>query len=332
MGTLINLFSEIIVIAVSDSLLEGHGNSKDRRDALIRVERTGFTMTFLQLQYFQVIARVGSIVGAAKVLNVSAPALSKTIHQLEEELGVELFSRDGCRLALNENGKIFLNCVVEIQDRLTSTQLALANPKNADSRMVRICQETLTETPGFLNVEIMSARPGLVIESVPADQAAKGYDIRLFSSDSVVDNPGVALLYKEAWVAALSHTHPLAASESIALASLADEPFLLHKDDGYDSTLFEMCGDAGFRPWIRASFARMEYLALRHAVAVGQGIALVPEKTWRYAFTGEDVALVPLTDVHKRRYVYCAVVEGREFDEDSLCVVQYLREAFGGAE
>ena len=50
-------------------------------------------MDFLQLKYFQEVAKHQHLTKAAQALNVSQPALSKTISKLEMRLGYQLFDR-----------------------------------------------------------------------------------------------------------------------------------------------------------------------------------------------------------------------------------------------
>ncbi|MAU20818.1 MAG: transcriptional regulator [Martelella sp.] len=59
------------------------------------------------LHCFLETARRGSLSAAAETLNVSQPAASKTIRELEEILEVALFDRSGRRLALTQAGKTF---------------------------------------------------------------------------------------------------------------------------------------------------------------------------------------------------------------------------------
>lgn len=65
-------------------------------------------MEFIQLKYFQAVAKTGKIVTAAKSMFVTPPAISSAISQLERELGTPLFSRVGNRLTLNQQGQILL--------------------------------------------------------------------------------------------------------------------------------------------------------------------------------------------------------------------------------
>ena len=55
-------------------------------------------MDLQQLRNVQEVARCGSISRAAKNLYMSQPNLSKSIRELEEELGIEIFIRRGKRL------------------------------------------------------------------------------------------------------------------------------------------------------------------------------------------------------------------------------------------
>jgi LysR family transcriptional regulator, regulator of abg operon len=59
-----------------------------------------------QLQLLQTLASAGSLRAAAETMNVSAPALSKTLRQLEAEFGAELVSRSSKGVKLTQAGKL----------------------------------------------------------------------------------------------------------------------------------------------------------------------------------------------------------------------------------
>ncbi len=59
------------------------------------------------LRCFLETARLGSLSAAADVLNVSQPAVSKTIRELEEVLGKPLFDRSHRRLTMTAVGRVF---------------------------------------------------------------------------------------------------------------------------------------------------------------------------------------------------------------------------------
>src|SRR2546428_13438483 len=64
-------------------------------------------MELRHLRYFVAIAEHEHIGRAARVLHVSSSPLSRQIHQLEEDIGVQLLARAGRRVHLPEAGKAF---------------------------------------------------------------------------------------------------------------------------------------------------------------------------------------------------------------------------------
>lgn len=65
-------------------------------------------MTILQLKYVIAIANASSMREAASKLYVSQPALSATIRELEEELGIKIFERTNKGISLTQDGLEFL--------------------------------------------------------------------------------------------------------------------------------------------------------------------------------------------------------------------------------
>ncbi|MBN23029.1 MAG: hypothetical protein CL678_17220 [Bdellovibrionaceae bacterium] len=62
-------------------------------------------MDINRLKYFCVIAKTGSITGASKVLQISAPALSKAMALFEEEMEMDLIHSAGRGIAITDAGK-----------------------------------------------------------------------------------------------------------------------------------------------------------------------------------------------------------------------------------
>lgn len=71
-------------------------------------------MNLSQLRYLIALKEEGSASRAACALNVSQPALSQSLHNLEIELGVELMRREGRRLVLTEAGSAALTAASRV--------------------------------------------------------------------------------------------------------------------------------------------------------------------------------------------------------------------------
>src|SRR4051812_49134326 len=86
-------------------------------------------MDIKQLRYFIAIAEEKNITAAANVLHMSQPPLSMQLKQLEEELGVKLFERNGKSMELTDKGNVLynralslVNSVEEIKNELQETE------------------------------------------------------------------------------------------------------------------------------------------------------------------------------------------------------------------
>ena len=94
-------------------------------------------VTFRQLRVFVEVARYGSMSRAAAALHLTPPAISMQIKEIETQLGLSLFDREGRRISLSTVGEYFL---VHARRML----LALQDAENAMARFRRLEQGVLT--------------------------------------------------------------------------------------------------------------------------------------------------------------------------------------------
>ena len=71
-------------------------------------------MELRQLKYFVEVGRLGSFSLASKSLFITQSTISQQIQKLEEELGVELLTRDTRHVTLSDYGEQFLPCAVQV--------------------------------------------------------------------------------------------------------------------------------------------------------------------------------------------------------------------------
>lgn len=71
-------------------------------------------LNYHHLLYFWMVAKVGSISGAAEQLHLAQPTLSSQIQKLEKSIGVRLFDRAGRAMALTETGQLVFRYADEI--------------------------------------------------------------------------------------------------------------------------------------------------------------------------------------------------------------------------
>ncbi|MCD8367661.1 MAG: LysR family transcriptional regulator [Clostridiales bacterium] len=74
------------------------------------------------LRYFLAVAREQSISGAAEVLHLTQPTLSRQLREMEEELGKQLFIRSNRKITLTEEGMLLRKRAEEILDLVSRTK------------------------------------------------------------------------------------------------------------------------------------------------------------------------------------------------------------------
>src|SRR6202048_2208147 len=82
------------------------------------------------MRAFEAAARSGSFAGAGSELNVSAAAVSRMVHLLEQRLGVALFERKANRLEMTPAGRACQNGLTPIFDALASLTAQVTAPSS----------------------------------------------------------------------------------------------------------------------------------------------------------------------------------------------------------
>ncbi len=85
-------------------------------------------MRLKQLQYFQEVARTGSITAASRTLYITQQALSTALKNLEDDLHATLLKRSPAGVILTDEGQLVLNAAQQIMQILDELDQQLAGP------------------------------------------------------------------------------------------------------------------------------------------------------------------------------------------------------------
>jgi DNA-binding transcriptional LysR family regulator len=89
------------------------------------------TINLNHLAVFHAVAQAGSMTQGAKRLDISQPAASKQVRQLEKAVGVHLFDRIGRRVPLNQAGVLLAEYAGRLFGLAREAEQALAKPAPA---------------------------------------------------------------------------------------------------------------------------------------------------------------------------------------------------------
>lgn len=250
-------------------------------------------MELRHLRYFLETARELHFARAAEKLKVTQPALSRQIAQLEEELGVLLFSRSNkWKIELTDAGKAFAG---EAEKTLRSAEramnLARSSSRGGCGKLSIGAISSTIEMPEFSRSlrELRSSFPELVMEIVDATSAGLPDRVRQHSLDIAFlrSMPDLSyddtLVFEHLWndklLIALPKDHPLTALEDFPPSALKHESFIMVPERTssslrhYLDDFFREQGD--FVPVVNLEIYNT-YTALR-MVAGGLGAAVVSE-------------------------------------------------------
>lgn len=242
-------------------------------------------MELRHLKYFIAVAEELNFRKAAERLHMEQPPLSRQIHQLEEELSVELFTRDKRGVLLTEAGEAFLGearLTIAQADRTAriAQQFNGTQPKRltigylicAFDRLLSQMIQTFRQTSPGVEIVLKGMHTAPQLEALFAGEIDVGFVYFPVNQPELLTQ----LVLREPLVLVLPKTHPLAVSPTIPLAVLANEPMLIYprfvKPDCYD-LIITLCHEAGFQPRIVQEATPPELLV--SLVEAGVGLALV---------------------------------------------------------
>ena len=243
-------------------------------------------MELRHLRYFVAVADEENVSRAASRLRVSQPAVSRQIHDLEDEIGFPLFERTGKSVSLTVAGKIFFGEARDILARTVASvekaRAGLASPAEINVgyipsgtveilpralRLFRGCFPTVHVTLHDLSAEEMQP---LLLQ--------KKLDLALTVLRHKLSRElGMKELVRYETCVAVGATHPLAKSKFVSLDQMASEPVATYtrKDyPGYNKHLEKLFATVGRKP--RLGSEHDSGSSLIAAVAAGHEFALLP--------------------------------------------------------
>lgn len=124
-------------------------------------------MELKQLLFFKRTAELEHMTKAANELMVSEPFLSKSISELEKDLGVHLFDHVGRRIVLNPCGKMFYRHVVTIFSEIEDAKKEVRSINLSQQTRLTVVTNVSQYMPSLLKL-IMESNPEMKIQQLSA--------------------------------------------------------------------------------------------------------------------------------------------------------------------
>lgn len=281
------------------------------------------------LRMFCVVARLGSLVAASRVLHLTPSALSHALKSLEAQLGCRVFERTGKKLLLNQAGE---QLFAQIQGPLAALDAAAESLKRLGKwgkTRLRIgasdsaCQHIV---PGIIR-ELKKASPSvqLQVESGDTPQLVNmiqqnRIDLALGVAPESDARLEIRPIFKDELLFAFAPSHRWAKAHSIPREELRTQPFILYQRSSLTAQLI----DQYFRelqivPSTVMEIANIE--AIKELVKLNLGVAILAPWTVEKELARGTLAMRPLGPKPLRRQWAVLSLAGRRWNlaEETFC-------------
>ena len=262
---------------------------------------------FRHVRSFIAVAQEKSFARAAERLNVSQPALSQTIIQLEENTGFPLFERTTRAVSLTASGEKLLaralaltRSMDQFQDEVRRLQLAL----KSELRVGFMIGTAVEFIPAIVR-EFERVRPDAILRlkeydfSDPSAGLITGeVDCGIIRPPIGADDIDIAEIGHEKCVVCLPTGHPLTQKPNVVLDDILDEPIIAAPTPGIWREYW-LASD--YRDESRPARVVLEVATVEselQAVAMGRGISITADSTARY-YALPGVVFRDITDMRE---------------------------------
>ena len=247
-------------------------------------------MTLTELKYIVAVAREKHFGRAAEACYVSQPTLSVAIKKLEEELDVKIFERSAGEVSVTPLGESIVRQAQSVLEQAAEIKEIAKRGKDPLSGVLTL-GVIYTIGPYLLpelvrhSIKMTPQMPLMLQENftVKLLEMLRTGEIDCAILAEPFPDTGLAMapLYDEPFMAAVPNTHPLAQQESVTTTELKNETMLLlGAGHCFRDHVLEVCPEfaryASNAEGIRRTFEGSSLETIKHMVAAGMGVTLVP--------------------------------------------------------
>ncbi len=258
-------------------------------------------MNLHQFRFVQeAVRRNLNLTEVAKSLHTSQPGVSKAIIELEEELGIEIFSRHGKRLKrVTEPGQHVLRSIEIILREVGNLKrigeqfsaedngtLSIATTHTQARYVLPVPVAKLREAYPHVNISLHQGAPAQVAQMVMDEVAEIG-----IATESLSEYPELITLPCYEWehMLVIPKSHPLAAKVRITLEELAAEPLITYHPSFTGRTRIDKAFAAkGLTP--RIALEAIDSDVIKTYVRLGLGVGIVAEMAVKDSLDDDLVA------------------------------------------
>src|SRR6516165_7314566 len=295
-------------------------------------------MNLNHLAIFHAVAQAGSMTRGAERLDISQPAVSKQVQELEHALGVHLFDRIGRRVHLSHAGEILAEYAARLFAVAQEAEHAMVDARAAGRGRLAIGASTTIGTYLLPAVQAefwrRHPRVELLVQIENTEQVHRrlaGHELDLGLTEGLVEEEELAaeVFHRDELVMIAAPGHRLAGQPRVPLSAVREEPFVL-REPGSGTRAVEERVLARLKLPTRAAMALGSTEAIKRVVAEGVGLAIVSRLAVRAECAAGTLAVLPVAGLRIERPYYLVRRTGRRDGPAMQALCGLLRETFEG--
>jgi len=247
-------------------------------------------MTLTELKYIVAVARERHFGKAAEACYVSQPTLSVAVKKLEEELDLKLFERSANEVTVTPLGEEIVRQAQSVLEQAAAIKEIAKRGKDplggpltlgiiytiGPYLLPDLVRQMIAHTPQ-MPLMLQENFTVKLLEMLRTGEI----DCAILAEPFPDAGLAVAPLYDEPFLAAVPYNHPLAAKEQVTSDELKNETMLLlGSGHCFRDHVLEVCPEfarfSSNAEGIRKSFEGSSLETIKHMVAAGMGVTLVP--------------------------------------------------------
>ena len=262
------------------------------------------------LRYAVSVARNLSLTGAAQECNVALSAMSETIRQIEDDVGVILFDRSQRPLIITEFGHYFVRDALEVLSRFDQTIRDMRDFGGKQKGLIRIASSpSLVSTlvlPALVEFRTRYSNIEFSVHQENAKNVSEqlhfGFvEIGLHEHWKKSDELSSDLLLRDNYGLVCCETHPLAKKKTVNFNDIASTTVIQLSDDS--AIRKGLDAEMNINDFIHADIETSDATSLVWMISQNIGVSVLPENAVMIP-TNENLCFVPIEGFTKTRELY----------------------------
>lgn len=212
-------------------------------------------MTLQQLKYVIAVSESKSITEAAEKVFISQPSLTLSVHQLEDEMRLQIFSRTNKGIEVTKEGEVFLGYARQVVEQADLLEETYAGKKSQPPFLCVSCQHYSFAVDAMVDVikkfggekynyTLRETQTFEIIEDVSRLKSEVGILYLTSKNEEIITKllKKNDLIFTELFTASphvfISDKNPLCAKSSIKVSDLKPFPYLIFEQGGHNSFYF----------------------------------------------------------------------------------------------